>query len=75
MNLHPGPIRLTLRQGGCYHFATQLGSTGHHRVTRNELRACRNPYTMGLSDTGRHELKRPLPNGQFMLGLEPKGQY
>src|SRR5262249_2023230 len=59
----------------CYHFATQLGSTGHHRVIRNELWACRNPYKMGLSDTRRHGLKRPLPNGQFMLGLEPKGQY
>ena len=43
MNLHPGPIRLTLRQGGCYHFATQLGSTGHHRVTRNELTDLQKP--------------------------------
>jgi hypothetical protein len=42
----------------CYHFATQLGSTGWNKVAQDRRRARRNPHKPALSDTGRHVLKR-----------------
>jgi hypothetical protein len=43
---------------GCYHFATQLGSTGWNKVAQDRRQARRNPDKPALSDTGRHGLKR-----------------
>ena len=50
------------RRTVCYHFATQLGSTGQNKATQDETRPRGNADKSGLFDTGPHGLKHRSPN-------------
>jgi hypothetical protein len=53
----------------CYHFATQLGSTGRHKMNQPPLQSSKYLNKIALYETGRYRTKRCPANARYCFKL------